>query len=361
MTMHRLLLLGTGGIASHHVAEFATIPECTIVACVDRVPGRATAFAAANGIAHAFEELEEAIAWGEFDAAINCTPDGVHKATTLALIAAGKPVFCEKPLAPNHGDALAMTEAAEAAGLVNMVNLTYRNSPAIQKARSLVQAGAIGALRHVEASYRQSWLVGKAWGDWRTDDKWLWRLSTKHGSTGVLGDVGVHILDFATYGAGDEIVSVQGALATFPKADGDRIGDYVLDANDSVAITARFASGALATVLATRYATGFLNDLTLSLHGTEGALRVETNGTTSALSGSLGKDVDRNRWKKIELEPVRRNARRFADALVEGRNGDPSFRRAADMQKVIDAVIESAGDGRTVPLADTGAITAVAG
>jgi len=115
--MHRLLLLGTGGIASHHVAEFAAIPECTIVACVDRLPGRAAAFAAANGIASAFEELEEAIAWDEFDAAINCTPDGVHKSTTLALIAARKHVFCEKPLAPNHGDALAMTEAAEAAGL----------------------------------------------------------------------------------------------------------------------------------------------------------------------------------------------------------------------------------------------------
>lgn len=350
--MHRLLLLGTGGIASHHIAEFAGIPECVIVACVDRVPGRAVAFAAANGIARSFEELEEAIAWGEFDAAINCTPDGVHKATTLALVAAGKHVLCEKPLAPNYGDALAMTQAAEAANLVNMVNLTYRNAPAIQKARILVQAGAIGDLRHVEASYRQSWLVGKAWGDWRTDDKWLWRLSSRHGSTGVLGDVGVHILDFATYGAADDIVSVQGALATFPKANGDRIGDYVLDANDSVAITARFASGALATVLATRYATGYLNDLTLSLHGTKGALRVETNGTTSALSGSLGKDVDRNRWKKIELEPVRRNARRFTDALAEGRNGDPSFRRAADMQKVIDAVLESAAGERTVSLAD---------
>ena len=48
----------------------------------------------------------QAIAWGEFDAAINCTPDGVHMATTLALLAAGKHVFCEKPLAPNYADAL---------------------------------------------------------------------------------------------------------------------------------------------------------------------------------------------------------------------------------------------------------------
>ena len=339
--MLRLLLLGTGNIAGHHIREFAEIPECSIVACVDRIPGRAGAFAEANGIARAFEELDEAVAWNGFDAAINCTPDAAHMATTLALLAAGKHVFCEKPLAPNHADALEMTEAAESAGLVNMVNLTYRNSAAIQKARELVRSGAIGALRHVEASYRQSWLVGKAWGDWSKEERWLWRLSTRHGSTGVLGDVGIHILDFASYGAADEIVSVEGQLVTFPKADGDRIGDYMLDANDSVALTARFAGGALATILATRFATGHLNDLTLSLHGTKGALRMETDGKKSSLKGCLGKDVDLNRWKKNELEPVRRNARRFADALASGENGDPSFRRAADIQRLIDATIES--------------------
>jgi predicted dehydrogenase len=157
--MKKLLLLGTGGIAAHHIEEFSAIPECAIVACVDSISGKAATFATANGIEQAFDSLEEAIEWGGFDAAINCTPDGVHKATTLALIGAGKHVLCEKPLAPTYADALEMTEAAERAGLVNIVNLTYRNSPALQKARQLVEEGEIGALRHVEAAYRQSWLV----------------------------------------------------------------------------------------------------------------------------------------------------------------------------------------------------------
>ncbi len=348
--MHRLLLLGTGGIASTHVEEFASIAECEIVACVDLVPGRAKAFAAKHGIEHDFESLAAAIAWNGFDAAINATPDGAHKATTLALLAAGKHVFCEKPLAPSHADALAMTEAAEAAGVVNMVNLTYRNSPALQLARRMVEAGEIGELRHVEAAYRQSWLVSKAWGDWRTMDQWLWRLSTGHGSTGVLGDVGIHILDFASYGAADDIVSLQADLVTFPKADDDRIGDYRLDANDSVAMTARLAGGALATIVATRYATGYTNDLSLSLHGTRGALKVETDGRASRLAACLGKDVDKARWRKLETPPVRRNARRFADALLSGVNGDPSFRRAADIQRLIDAAFDSAAAGGRVPI-----------
>lgn len=348
--MHRLILLGTGLISGQHIAEFGVVPDCRIVACVDALPGRAAAFAAANGIDHAFESLHAALAWGEFDAAINATPDGVHKATTLELIAAGKHVFCEKPLAPNHADALAMTEAAEAAGLVNMVNLTYRNAPAIQQARRMVEAGELGELRHVEAGYRQSWLVSGQWGDWRAEDKWLWRLSTAHGSTGVLGDVGIHILDFATYGAADRVASLKADLVTFAKAEGDRIGNYTLDANDSVAITARLAGGALATVVATRYATGHTNDLTLALHGTRGALRVETNGKVSSLSACLGEDVDTASWRPVALQPTPRNARRFVDALSSGVSGDPSFRRAADIQRVIDAAFESDRTGRAIDI-----------
>ncbi len=72
---------------------------------------------------------------------INATPDGVHMETTLALLAAGKHVFCEKPLAQNYPDAMRMVEAAESAGLINMVNLTYRNSPALQQAREMVAEG----------------------------------------------------------------------------------------------------------------------------------------------------------------------------------------------------------------------------
>ena len=118
-----------------------------------------------------------------------------------------------------------MTEAAESAGLVNMVNLTYRNSPALQQARKMVVTGEIGELRHVEAAYRQSWLVSKAWGDAMTEPQWLWRQSTAHGSTGVLGDVGIHILDFASYGAADDFAGVKAELVTCPKVEGTRVGD----------------------------------------------------------------------------------------------------------------------------------------
>ena len=64
------------------------------------------------------------------------------------------------------------------------------------------QWGAAGSYLHVEANYLQSWLLQDNWGDWRKTPGFLWRLSSRHGSKGVLGDIGVHIVDFATYPAG---------------------------------------------------------------------------------------------------------------------------------------------------------------
>src|SRR5580700_9433746 len=140
----RLLVLGTGNIAGRHAENFSRIPGCQLVAAVDVNAGRARDYAKAHDIAHTFADLDAALEWGGFDAAVNATPDPVHMPTTLALIAAGKPVFCEKPLAVNHRDALVMTAAAERASLVNMVNLTYRNAHALQAARRMVMAGEIG-------------------------------------------------------------------------------------------------------------------------------------------------------------------------------------------------------------------------
>jgi predicted dehydrogenase len=344
----RLLILGTGGMANSHAEHFSQIDGVKIVGGVDVNGTQAEAFAARHGISKVFTSLEDAIAWGRFDAVANVTPDRAHHPTTMRLIAAGKHVFCEKPLATDHAAALEMTEAAEKAGLVNMVNLTYRNVAPLQKARELVLSGAIGTARHVEASYKQSWLVSKAWGDWQTEPKWLWRLSKAHGSNGVLGDVGIHILDFAVHGSGQDLASVFCRLKTFDKAEGNRIGEYELDANDSFAMTVGLANGALGVVHASRWTTGHLNDLTLCVYGDRGGLEVKHDLKSSSLRGSLGKDVEKAKWRRIDAGTVPTNYQRFAEAVRTGRNGEPDFRHATSLQRVLDMAIVS--DTRGVPV-----------
>jgi predicted dehydrogenase len=337
----RVLLLGTGAMAERHVHFFNQVAGCTIVAGVDISEERLKAFCAEHKIPKYFTDLDEAIAWGEFDAATNVTPDAVHYATTMKLIEAGKPIMCEKPLAPSHAEALAMTEAAEKRGLVNMVNLRYRGLPVMQMARALVEDGMIGDVRHIDAAYLQSWLVGTHWGDWRTQERWLWRLSGAHGSRGVLGDIGIHILDFASYVADQDPVSVHCRMKTFGKAEGDQIGAYKLDANDSFVMSIEFDGGALGVVHASRWMTGYANAMNLGVFGTKGALEMWFESEKMGMRICAGPDVNTQTWHEVDCPPVPTTYETFIDAVGSGENLEPSFRRATELQHVLDLAFES--------------------
>ncbi len=341
----RILIVGTGGMAEAHARAYAEMDGVELVAGVDVSPTRLAEFNALFGIEHGFSSVDEALIWGQFDAVSNVTPDGIHHRTTLPLLAAGKHVLCEKPLATNHADAEEMAKAAAAAGVVNMVNLTYRNVAALNVAAKLVKAGAIGAPRHFEASYLQSWLTQPSWGHWDKEDQWLWRLSTRHGSLGVLGDVGVHILDFATHIAGSDAVDVSCRLKTFHKAPGDKIGDYVLDANDSAAMHIGLENGAIGVVHASRFASGHLNDLRLKIFGTTGGLDVRFEGNESKLFASVGDDMPAGRWVELKAPEVKTNYARFIAAIQNGEMESPDFARGAALQKVLDLAVASDANG----------------
>ena len=337
----RLLILGTGSMAGAHAKAFGEIEGIEVAGCVDIDLARAEAFAKAHGIPEVWPTLSLALKGGTFDAMSNTTPDAVHYATTMEALEAGLHIFCEKPLATNAHHAEVMTETAEAAGVVNGVNLTYRNVAALQTARRLVETGRLGEIRHFEAAYLQSWLTQPAWGDWRTEDTWLWRLSTAHGSLGSLGDVGIHIFDFVTFAAGLPIASIQAMLSTFPKAEGDRIGPYLLDANDSMVLTARLANGASGAIHATRFAPGHLNDLSLRLFGTEAGIELTNAGELGTIRICEGGDLKTATWRDLTPEPVPTNYQRFAEAVKSGEGMEPDFRTALALQKVIDAAREA--------------------
>lgn len=342
----RLLILGTGGMAATHARNFSAIKGVEVVGGVDVDPGRLDAFNTTHNIPHGFASLDAAIHWGEFDAVANVTPDAIHHPTSIAALKAGKHVFCEKPLATDAARAFEMVDVAEASGLVNMVNLTYRNVAQLQKAREIVLSGEIGSVKHLEASYLQSWLVSKAWGDWRTESQWLWRLSRKHGSNGVLGDIGVHIVDFAAYGSGLEIDHVFSRLKTFDKAEGNQIGDYELDANDSFTMAVDFSNGALGVIHASRWATGHLNELRLRVYGDKGAVEVQHRHDGSSLRVCMGPDIESAIWRDMEVDPVPTNYERFAHAVQTGVTEEPSFRHAANLQRVLDLAVASDIDHR---------------
>jgi predicted dehydrogenase len=202
---------------------------------------------------------------------------------------------------------------------------------------------------HVEASYLQSWLASKVWGDWRTAQGFLWRLSTQHGSGGVLGDIGVHILDFATYAAGD-VKTINCQLKTFHKAEGNKVGEYPLDANDSAVITVELVGGAIGTIHTSRWATGHANSLRLRVFGDKGALAIDLDQSYDELQVCLGEDVDKVKWKTVQCAKTPDNYQRFTESIRSGVNDQPDFARGALVQKMLDACFESDREHKVVQL-----------
>ena len=157
----------------------------------------------------------------------------------------------------------------------------------------------------------------------------------------MLGDIGIHILDFATHVAGEAVADVSCRLTTFPKAPGERIGDYVLDANDAFTMQLTLASGALGTVSATRMATGHFNDLRLRLYGVDGGLEVSFEQGVSRLRACLGKAAETLDWTVIDCPEVPTNYSRFIDAVRGGARTGPDFARGAELQDWLDLALRS--------------------
>jgi predicted dehydrogenase len=343
-------IVGTGGMANYHAQEFLKITGVELAAVCDVDAQRAGEFAAKHGgSAQVFTDFKKFLSAGGVDAISNVTPDSLHAPLSLQAIAAGKHILCEKPLATNHADALRMARAAKKAGVINMVNFSYRNSSALQMAAQLVRDGELGEIVHVEASYLQSWLSSQVWGDWKTNPTWLWRLSSKHGSKGVLGDVGVHILDFASLPVGP-ICSIQARLKTFTKLKGERMGEYPLDANDSALMQVEYANGALGVIHTTRWATGHANSLFLRIHGTKGALRIDLDKSYNELDVCLGGDIHKAKWTTLQAPQTPNIYQRFITAIQTGIQGEPDFARGAEIQKALDACFEFDRLGQTIKL-----------
>jgi len=340
--MIRLGIIGTGGMANGHAMEFGKIPGVKIVACCDIVPEKVQAFAKKHGIKRAYTDYHVMLDNEKLDAVTNVTNDAMHAEIALAVMAKGLHIISEKPLAANLADARRMAEAAARAGVINMVNFSYRNSCGLQKAAEVIRKGKIGRLIHVEASYLQSWLANSAWGDWRENTALVWRLSTRHGSMGTLGDIGCHIFDMTTFLCGEEITELTCNLGTFDKGvPGNAIGEYVFDANDSFVAAVKFAGGALGTVHSSRWATGHGNSLRVRAFGDKGAIEVDLDRAWDEYRICAGKDTDTHTWKTVKCPPTPNNFQRFIRSIKTGKQDPNDFANGAKIQAYLHYCMES--------------------
>lgn len=204
------------------------------------------------------------------------TPGNLHAEIAIAAAEAGKIVFCEKPIGNTLEEAERMLAAVERAGVQNAVFHNYRKAPAVGLAKRLIEAGRLGRIYHWRAVYLQDWIADPSF-------PLVWRLQKAIAGSGTHGDINAHIIDLARHLVG-EIAEVSGLLHTFIKerpvagavddrlgaAAGETMGEVTVD--DAAMFLARFKEGALGTFEATRFAVGRKNKNSFEINGSKGSL-----------------------------------------------------------------------------------------
>jgi predicted dehydrogenase len=285
MSRHALsvAVIGAGMAGRSHAAGYrqvntvfgAGLPPVRLAAIADPNTALAEDAARRYGYEKAVYSWEEVAEDPTIDAVSIVVGNDLHRPIAEALIAAGKHVLCEKPLAGSLEDARAMAAAEQAADVVTAVGYTFRRSPAIAAIRDHVRDGALGEL---------TLFSGRYWCDYACDPRGplTWRFRGGPGS-GALGDVGAHVIDAAQLLCGP-IVSVSGGmLATQidkrPLPLGAVVGHAMapvsqetgaVENEDTAMFSARFRSGLSGSFSVSRTAFGMPNGLALDVYGLAG-------------------------------------------------------------------------------------------
>ncbi|MEO5614669.1 MAG: Gfo/Idh/MocA family oxidoreductase, partial [Cypionkella sp.] len=162
----RIGLIGTGFMGKAHVFGFTSAPrvfelpfDLELHTVADITPEAAERARQTLGFANATADWRTIIADPEIDLVSITAPNALHKEMSLAAIAAGKHVYCEKPLAPMASDALEMTLAAEAKGVKTQVGFNYLCNPMLALARDMIAAGELGEIRGYRGLHAEDYMA----------------------------------------------------------------------------------------------------------------------------------------------------------------------------------------------------------
>jgi predicted dehydrogenase len=271
-------VIGTGFIGTVHVEALRRI-GVQVRGVLGSTPERGAARAEALGVPRAYDSLEALLDDPGVEVVHVTSPNDLHVAQSLAILAAGRHVVCEKPLALSAGESAQLVAAAAATGLVNAVNFNIRHYPLNQDARDMVADGRVGDVRLVTGRYFQDWLL--------LPSDWNWRLRPdRGGALRAVGDIGSHWLDLMMFVTGQRIVAVMAELATFIREreeptgpvetfSTDRSAETVtraIETEDAATILLRFENGARGSVNVSQISAGRKNSLQWEIDGSAGAL-----------------------------------------------------------------------------------------
>jgi scyllo-inositol 2-dehydrogenase (NAD+) len=227
----RIGVVGTGRMGQWHARLIAeALPGARLMGIADADSARASRSARALGVERWHSNHHELLARPDIDAVVIATPSNAHAEIVCDAARAGKPIFCEKPLALTLAETDRAIAAAEAAGVPLQLGFHNRFRPAYIAARTAIQAGEIGAPLLFKALHRDERIPPPSFCDVGV-------------SGGILVDMGIHNFDLARWLLGDEIAEVY-AIAPPPTHPGlAEVGDV-----DRALVSLRMRGGAVGSV-----------------------------------------------------------------------------------------------------------------
>ena len=266
----RIGLIGTGFMGKAHVFGFTSAPrvfalpfDLELHTVADITAEAAAKAAEALGFARSTDNWRQLVDDPDIDVLDITAPNALHKEMALAGIAAGKHVYCEKPLAPTASDAREMADAAEVRGVKTQVGFNYLCNPMLALAREMIEAGELGDIR----GYR-----GIHCEDYMADASSPFTFRHDPAGGGALADIGSHALATAEFLCG-RITSVMGDCVTMinERPDG-KGGSRKIEIDDIGRAFLRFENGATGSSEGNWIATGRKMQHDFEIYGTKGAL-----------------------------------------------------------------------------------------
>lgn len=370
-------IIGTGWMGTTHSRAYLQAADrfhdsairAKLVVCADEVEARAQEAKDRFGFERCTTRWQDVIHDPHVQVVNITAPNYMHLAVATAAAAAGKHIFCEKPVGRNLSETAEIEHAAKKAGVLTFVGFNYRWSPMVQYARQLIREGKIGKLTH----FRGRFLAGYASNP---QTVLSWRFDHELSGSGVSGDLLTHVVDMAMFLAGP-IQRVVGNRETFvrrrpsaaPLSDSAKPVAHSAVATDSplqdvtnedyVGALAQFSNGVRGNFEVCRVIQGHKCDWSFEVEGTEGALSwnfermnelsafcPDGNGAHdgyarivsgpnhpfhSRFNPASGTGLGYDDLKTIE-------AHHFLKSIAEKRQGEPGFADALRVAEVLAAI-----------------------
>jgi predicted dehydrogenase len=355
---HRVGIVGLGFGRAHIPAFQAN--GCEVVAVCQRDQETARSVAARYNVPGVFERWERMLEEAKPDIVVIAAPPHLHREMAMGALAHGAHLLCEKPLAMTAAEGRDMVDAARRAQRVAMTSFNWRFTPALQRFHSLVEEGGVGRLFHA---------TGRSLGARMADEATpaTWRMDRAQAGHGVMGDMGVHLVDMIRWNFGEFVRVCAQAGVAYPTRTAP--GGKATDAEDFCTVMGELASGGHVTLTMSRTARG-ANEQFLEAYGSQGGLvyrldrarpkwyvgelraagasgSLQPVPVTAGLPRSAGEGDQLEVTGKATIAPL---VKRFLDGIRRGESPSPSLEDGYRAQLVLDAVLRSLTAGTWQPV-----------